>query len=123
MSVVCLNLVVLRVQDMARSEEFYSLLGLSFVLHRHGTGPEHLSADLDGAIFELYPQSQDAPLSIGTRIGFCVSDVDALLATLSQCGKAVATPSHLSVWGKRAVITDPDGHKVELIEAREPLSA
>ncbi|MCW0216940.1 MAG: hypothetical protein OJI67_01345 [Prosthecobacter sp.] len=94
MSVVCLNLVVLRVQDMARSEEFYSLLGLSFVRHRHGAGPEHLSADLDGTIFELYPQSQDAPLSIGTRIGFCVSDVDALLATLSQWGMVVATPSH-----------------------------
>ena len=43
MSVVCLNLVVLRVQDMARSEEVYSLLGLSFVLHRYGAGPEHLS--------------------------------------------------------------------------------
>lgn len=40
-----LNLVVLRAHDPARLAAFYSSLGLSFIRHRHGAGPEHFASE------------------------------------------------------------------------------
>ena len=41
---VSLNLVVIRSTDFERAASFYAVLGLTFVKHRHGTGPEHSPA-------------------------------------------------------------------------------
>jgi catechol-2,3-dioxygenase len=43
-----INLIVIRVSDIDRSAAFYRALGLVLVKERHGTGPEHYSADLKG---------------------------------------------------------------------------
>jgi len=48
MSNVSLSLIVLRSPDIVRSAAFYSRLGLQFSLQRHGSGPEHFSAELAG---------------------------------------------------------------------------
>jgi catechol 2,3-dioxygenase-like lactoylglutathione lyase family enzyme len=93
MSNVTLNLVVLRTPDPARAAAFYSRLGLRFSQHRHGSGPEHFSAELPGGVFELYPVSSDEASTLGTRIGFRVPSVDAALAALSDYPAAVVTPA------------------------------
>jgi len=117
MSNISLNLVVLRSPDIARAAAFYTRLGLQFSHHRHGNGPEHLTAELPGgAVFELYPISSDGASTLGTRIGFRVPSVDAALAALSDYPNAIVTPARDSEWGRRAVVADPDGHRVELIE-------
>lgn len=114
MNTAALNLVVLRSSDMERAAAFYSRLGLQFTKHRHGNGPEHFAAELGDAVFELYPLSPDGPSTLGIRIGFRVRSLDAILAGL---GDAVIAPAKDSEWGRRAVIVDPDGHRVELLEA------
>ena len=116
MSNITLNLVVLRSPDLARAALFYTRLGLQFSLHRHGNGPEHHSAELAGSVFELYPLSADGAPTLGTRIGFRVPSVDAALAALSDYPDAIVTPARDSEWGRRAVVADPDGHRVELLE-------
>lgn len=116
---VGLNLVVLRVADLERAERFYSLLGLKFQRHRHGKGPEHLCAELGGAVFELYPQTAEGAVSTGARVGFKVASVDAVLAVLAEYPGAVVTPAQDSEWGRRAVVKDPDGHRVELVQNLE----
>jgi lactoylglutathione lyase len=117
MSNVALNLVVLRSPDMARAAAFYTCLGLQFTQHQHGSGPQHYAAELaGGGIFELYPTSDGLSTS-GTRVGFRVSSVDAAIAALSDYPDAINTPPRDSPWGRRAVVTDPDGHKVELVQA------
>jgi len=116
MSDITLNLVVLRSPDVARAVAFYSQLGLQFCKHRHGSGPEHFSAELAGGVFELYPLSADGASTLGTRIGFRVPSVDAALAALSEYPAAVVTPARDSEWGRRAVVADPDGHRVELLQ-------
>jgi len=108
--------VVLRSPDLARAAAFYSRLGLQFSLHRHGSGPEHYSAELSGGVFELYPLSAGGASTLGTRIGFRVPSVDAALTALSDYSGAIVTPARDSEWGRRAVVVDPDGHRVELIE-------
>lgn len=117
MSNITLNLVVLRSADVARAAAFYTRLGLQFSKHRHGSGPEHFTAELPGGVFELYPLSSDGQSTLGTRIGFRVPSVDAALAALSGYPGAVVTPARDSEWGRRAVVADPDGHRVELLQS------
>ena len=112
-----LNLVVLRSSDIERAMTFYSKLGLKFTRHRHGKGPEHYSAELGGAVFELYPLSEDGSSSLGTRVGFVVPSVDETIKTLADYPAAVVSPPKDSEWGRRAVVVDPDGHRVELLQS------
>lgn len=117
MSAIRLNLVVIRCVDLERSELFYSLLGLSFVRHRHGKGIEHLSAELDGTVLELYPLDETAASTCGMRIGFSLPLLDFVVDALAAYPNAIVSAPQDSPWGRRAVIADPDGHRVELIEA------
>ena len=115
MNNIALNLVVLRSPDIARAAAFYKQLGLQFSLHRHGSGPEHFVAELPGGVFELYPLSPTGPSTLGTRIGFKVPSVDATILALCDYPDAVVTPAKDSEWGRRAVVADPDGHRIELL--------
>jgi lactoylglutathione lyase len=117
MNEVSLNLVVLRSPDIQRAATFYTALGLQFSRHRHGSGPEHLAAEWPGGVFELYPLLPDSAPTLGTRIGFSVPSVDAVLAALSGYPGAVLTAAKDSEWGRRAVMSDPDGHKIELLQS------
>ena len=116
MHTVSINLVVLRSPDIEKSAEFYILLGLQFTRHQHGTGPEHFAAELGGGVFELYPASPDGPSTLGTRIGFSVPSLDTTIAALSAYPSVVISPPKDSQWGRRAVISDPDGHRIELLQ-------
>jgi catechol 2,3-dioxygenase-like lactoylglutathione lyase family enzyme len=112
--VISLNLVVLRSADLPRAADFYSKLGLEFTRHRHGKGPEHLAAELPGSVFEIYPLADGDPPTSGTRIGFSVKSVADAVAAIPP--DHLISPPKDSEWGIRAVIKDPDGHRVELIE-------
>jgi lactoylglutathione lyase len=102
---------------MARAAAFYSRLGLEFNQHRHGSGPEHFAAELPGGgIFELYPV-KDGASTLGTRIGFRVPSVDDAIGALSDYPSAIVSAPRDSEWGRRAVVADPDGHRVELVES------
>jgi lactoylglutathione lyase len=113
---VALNLVVLRSRDLERAVSFYSALGLQFAKHRHGNGPEHFAAELPGGVFELYALPAGDPPTTGTRIGFRVPSVDAALTALGNQPGVVISPAKDSEWGRRAVVADPDGHRVELLQ-------
>jgi uncharacterized protein len=113
-----LNLVVLRVANLEISANFYRHLGFQFSRHQHGNGPEHFAAETPGGVFELYPLSKTSAASQGTRIGFSVPSVDAVVDQIRQSSPdSTISEPQASEWGKRAVITDPDGHRVELNQA------
>jgi lactoylglutathione lyase len=116
MNEVSLNLVVLRSPDLSRAASFYTCLGLRFTKHQHGNGPEHFSAELPGGVFELYPLSANGLSTFGTRVGFTVPSLDAVIAALNDYPKAVVSPPNDTEWGRRAVVADPDGHRIELIQ-------
>lgn len=107
----------LRSPDLTRAAEFYSLFGIEFTEHQHGKGPVHLAAELEGGgVFELYPLTENAEPTSGTRIGFRVAELDALVARIATYGGTVLLEPKESPWGQRAVVADPDGHKVELLQ-------
>lgn len=108
------NLVVIRSSDLDRSEKFYSALGLDFTRHSHGKGPVHLACERAGHVFEIYPIGKDGQETTAARIGFAVPSVDdAFVVSLAVGGSEVSAPQD-SPWGRRAVVSDPDGHRVEL---------
>lgn len=115
MSKVDINLVVLRSADLTRAEQFYSAIGLRLAREQHGTGPEHLAAELGDAVFEIYRQG-DSESTLGTRIGFRVPSVADAIAAAVSAGGTLVTPAKHGPWGLRAVVADPDGHRVELVE-------
>jgi catechol 2,3-dioxygenase-like lactoylglutathione lyase family enzyme len=116
MNPVALNLVVLRSSDLERAAAFYSRLGLQFIRHQHGNGPEHFAAEVGSGVFEIYPQVAGGPSTLGTRIGFSVPSLDSVIAALSDYPAAIVSPPKDSEWGYRAVVADPDGHRVELLQ-------
>jgi lactoylglutathione lyase len=111
-----LNLVVLRSPDRQRLASFYEQLGLVFVQHRHGSGPEHHSCEAGQVVFEIYPLLEGTTATTATRLGFAVDNVDVSVERLTAAGGIVVSPPQASPWGRRAVIDDPDGHRVELTE-------
>ena len=111
-----LNLVVLRSADLERAATFYECLGLQFTRHRHGGGPEHLSAELGGSVFELYPLSPNGASTLGTRIGFSLPSLESVITTLSADPSSIISPPQDSPWGRRAIVADPDGHRIELVQ-------
>ena len=118
MNDILLNLVVMRSADIERLSQFYKLLGLDFIQHHHGKGPEHYACELGTVVFEIYPRIDDAQNIASTRIGFQVNSLDAVFAKLQESGVTVISQPKDSPWGRRAVVDDPDGNRVELVEKR-----
>jgi predicted enzyme related to lactoylglutathione lyase len=112
-----LSLVVIRAHDIDRLATFYEALGFQFTRHRHGNGPEHLSSTVGKTVFEIYPANNPDEKTTSTRLGF---SVPSLTNTLNQLRKLQATilvePSETE-FGRRAVVKDFEGHKVELYES------
>ncbi len=111
---VTLSLVVLRSADLPRAEAFYSLLGIAFGRERHGSGPEHLAGRLGSLVFELCPLEGGGTTSV--RLGFHIASVKETVAKLAGAGARIVTPPTDGTWGLRAVVADPDGHRIELVE-------
>jgi predicted enzyme related to lactoylglutathione lyase len=120
MTELTLGLLVLRSSQMEASLAFYHAIGLSFVEEKHGSGPIHYSCRVGASVIEIYPGSAREPQnhqeSGATLLGFNVSSLDTVLDTLKQIGAPVLTDPKMSAWGRRAVVQDPDGRAVELLQ-------
>jgi lactoylglutathione lyase len=111
-----LSLVVIRARDIDRTASFYSALGFDFVRHRHGQGAEHLSSTLGGTVFEIYPASSPQENTTATRLGFSVPSLTNILGRLKSLNAVVLSEPSDTPFGRRAVVKDFEGHKVELYE-------
>ena len=108
-----LSLVVLQSGDVEAATEFYRLLGLSFAPEQHGKGPRHYSANLGSLVLEIYPcQGSNSPTPV--RIGFRVPSLERTVEMLRSRGARIVHEAVDSQWGRRAVVEDPDGNRVEL---------
>jgi lactoylglutathione lyase len=104
-----LNLLVLRTPRVEETVKFYSALGEKFTRERHGDGPEHYAADLEGMVFEIYPATSGAPSDTTSLLGFWV---DNLYDVLDRLGLEIEPD--LTERGQEVVLRDPDGRKVVL---------
>jgi lactoylglutathione lyase len=111
-----LNLLVIRSEEPARAVGFYELLGLHFQEEQHGKGPVHWAAQSVGLVMEIYPARSSDEVDRTTRLGFDVNDVQSAVATLQEHGLEIVNDPKQTQWGLRAVVKDPDGRSVELIQ-------
>jgi len=109
---VKLHLLVLRTPQLEAVRKFYTALGVRFESERHGNGPEHYAATLgNDLVLEIYPTSDGAIPDPGLRLGLSVDDIGKTLRSLGQ----TVTPRQTQ-WGLRALVRDPDGRTVELLQ-------
>lgn len=110
-----LNLIVLRCRDLDSARRFYECLGMEFVRHRHGDGPEHVAAEGDTGVFEIYPATEQDGTDT-TGLGFAVDELqvtaDLLCAAGFRTGEIRSRP-----WGTSFVVRDGDGRRIE-VQAR-----
>jgi lactoylglutathione lyase len=107
-----INLLVLRTSRLEDLRRFYSDLGAKFQREKHGNGPEHYAATIsDDLVLELYPILNGAMPDNGLSLGFKVDDMEKILRSLGQTATPRNTPG-----GLRAVVRDPDGRTVELLQ-------
>jgi len=107
-----LNLLVLRTPKLDDMRMFYSALGARFQSEQHGNGPQHYAATLsDGLVLELYPAPDEVSADSGLRLGLKVEDIADTLRSLGQNIMPRQTE-----WGLRALVHDPDGRTVELLQ-------
>ncbi|MFK8164023.1 MAG: VOC family protein [Lewinella sp.] len=109
-----LNLLVIRSAIPEELTKFYAHFGYDFDYHQHGKGPWHYAGTLGGLTLEIYPlmDAQSAPDKY-LRLGFAVVDVDE---TVEQLAAEVLSLPKDSEWGRRAVVVDPEGRRVEIVE-------
>jgi len=111
-----LSLVVIRAQDIERLASFYAALGFCFTKHRHGKGREHLSSTIGDTVFEIYPANDASDSTASTRLGFWVPSLTNALGQLRRLDVTVLVEPSDTPFGRRAVVKDFEGHKVELYE-------
>jgi len=111
-----LRLVVIRAQDIDRLGSFYAALGFRFTRHRHAKGPEHLSSTVGETVFEIYPSNGANESTSATRLGFSVPSLTNALGKLRRLHATVLVEPSETPFGRRAVVKDFEGHKVELYE-------
>lgn len=111
-----LGLLVVHASDLETSASFYRSLGLGFERHAHPPCGDHLASIGDDCVFEIYRlregQSAIAPMAFG----FHVSSVDQAVNDVRATGGTVKREPHSTEWGRSAIVTDPDGHIVLLME-------
>lgn len=103
---ITINLIVLRVGNLKKSVEFYQSLGFNFIEEKHGNGPIHYAADINGLVLELYSASLAYPVENSTRLGFNISNMDNVINRL-EIEKLIDDET--------VIISDPDGRKIHLI--------
>lgn len=111
-----LSLIVIRAQDIDRLASFYAALGFHFTKHRHGKGPEHVSSTIGETVFEIYPLKETSESTTSTRLGFSVPSLTNALGQLRKIHATVLTEPSDTPYGRRAVVKDFEGHKVEIYE-------
>ena len=117
--------IVLIVEDLERSLEFYTVvLGLTLG-HRSGPFAQLDTGATRVALFEReamgetlgFPIVSPSELAPAFELGFKVSDVDETFTELVDRGAEPATTPTTRHWGQRtAYIKDPDGNLIELAQ-------
>jgi lactoylglutathione lyase len=95
-----LNLIVIRSTNIEQSSSFYESLGLRFIKHSHGSGPEHYACELGSLVFEIYPRQTEFDSTTSTRIGFRVAALDKAVEKLKENGTKIISHPKDSAWGE-----------------------
>lgn len=99
---------------------FYQGLGLEFIEEQHGNGPVHYSYSQDQLVIEIYPGTEGSILSWkesgALMFGFFVEDINKIIDSIESLKGKVISHRNETERGYRAVLEDPEGRRIEIIE-------
>lgn len=108
--------LVLYAIDVTATAEFYRQVGVEF----HPAGPGRVVADIGGCRFAILPSSSGDTARQGgagtVMPGIDVSSVDTVIGRVIAGGGSILRAAETLEWGRRAVLSDPDGRAVEIVE-------
>lgn len=89
-------------------------------VERHDDGSLHFACDVGGAHIAVYgaPKAKSRPArKHAAMLGFRVASLVKTVAALRRVGAKVVVEPQKVPWGRRSIVQDPDGRKLELNEA------
>ena len=110
--------VTFTVSDLRRAVEFYEcLLGLQ----KKYEFSSYVGFDCGGVEIGLVPGRTTPPQADAPCVDFLVRDVDEACNKLRERGVRFLEEPHDTLWGGRiALLTDPDGHVLQLVQIDWP---
>jgi lactoylglutathione lyase len=110
-----LGLIMIVVRDMERSVAFYrDVLGLKLLIKQNNWS----QLDAGNIIIGLHPDGDEVKVSptTGMSIGIYVDDIDKAVVEIRRRFGKIAVGPRPEPFGRWALIFDPDGYSVQLIE-------
>jgi hypothetical protein len=117
-----IDLIVIKTPRPQQLADFYSLLGIEFDYHNHGSGPFHYAAKINDTVLEIYPLPKNLDKADDTlRLGFSIKKLNEVVEKLRTRGVKIIKEPSMTEWGYQALVEDLDGRKVELKDEDIPL--
>jgi predicted enzyme related to lactoylglutathione lyase len=117
-----LGLVMVVVRDMERSFAFYrDVLGLKPLIHQANWS----QLDAGNIIIGLHPDGDEVKVSptTGMSIGIYVDDMDRAVTEIRRRFGKIAIGPRQDPFGRWALVFDPDGYSIQIIEMARNLRA
>jgi predicted enzyme related to lactoylglutathione lyase len=117
-----LGLVMVVVKDMERSVAFYrDVLGLKMLFKQSNWS----QFDAGNFIIGLHPEGEQVKVSpsTGMSMGIYVEDATRAVSELKRRGGHVAIEPRTEPFGRWALLQDPDGYNIQIIELTRGLKA
>ncbi|MES2773217.1 MAG: VOC family protein [Bacteroidota bacterium] len=88
---------------------------MTFDYHSHGNSPLHYSATIGQTILEIYPLAKtQTETDKNLRLGFSIDNFDGIVLQLKELGVKFSMEPAQTEFGFMAIISDPDGRKIEI---------
>jgi lactoylglutathione lyase len=117
-----LGLIMIVVRDMERSVAFYrDVLGLKLLINQ----PNWTQFDAGNIILALHPDGDEVKVSptTGMSIGIYVDDMDQAVTEIRRRFGKIAVGPRQDPFGRWALVFDPDGYSIQIIEMARSLRA
>ena len=117
-----LGLVMIVVRNMERSVAFYrDVLGLTLLISQQNWS----QLDAGNILIGLHPDGDEVKVSptTGMSIGIYVDDMDKAIAEIRGRHGKIAVGPRQDPFGRWALVFDPDGYSIQLIEMKRKLRA
>ncbi len=122
MQVGKLGLIMVVVKDMKRSVAFYrDVLGLQMLFEQSNWS----QFDAGTVLIGLHPEGEEVQVgpTSGCTFGIYVDDITRATAELKRRGGHFSTEPREEPFGRWALLRDPDGYGIQIIEMKSGLRA
>lgn len=115
---VSVSSMTVKTSNMTALVEFYKIIGLDLKPKQVKLGSEIFKTEIGGVELIFYPvDGKEISFPPPFQLSFVVPDLDVVFHQLALLSNATVVMDPIELPdGKMAVVLDPDGHSIELIQ-------